>query len=105
MKEPSEKTIVTAIMTWLKSQPDVYAWKTVGTVFGRGGIPDICGTVGLMTLFLEAKRPKGVVSPRQKFEHDRIKKSGGMVWIVRSLDDAKAAVEALRTLGRGIKEF
>ena len=92
----SEKSITTAIMRWLKSQPDVYAWKTIGSMFTRNGIPDICGSVGRIALYIEVKREDGRASPRQKEEHERIRRAGGWVWIVRSLDEAKNVVTALR---------
>ena len=83
-------------MRWLKTQRDVYSWKVVGTVYGRNGIPDICGSVGAVVLFLEVKRENGRVSERQAAEHRRIRKAGGFVWIVRSLEEAQSAVRALR---------
>jgi hypothetical protein len=96
----SEKSITASIMRWLKTQPDVYAWKTVGTVFGRNGIPDICGNVGTVSLYLEVKTITGKVSPRQAVEHERIRRSGGRVFVVRSLGEAQFAVGTLRSTGR-----
>jgi len=97
MERVAEKTIVAAIMRWLKQQPDVYAWKTVGTTFGRRGLPDIVGNVGGRALYLEVKAADGRASPRQLAEHRRIRSSGSACFVVRSQEESIEAVRALRT--------
>jgi len=94
----SEAAITKQIMDWLRKQPDVFAWKAVGSTFSRRGIPDICGSVGSSALWLEVKTEKGKVSPSQRVVHAEILRSGSLVWIVRSLDDAKKAVGTLREI-------
>tara|TARA_Y100000310_G_scaffold244126_1_gene248813 strand:- start:1508 stop:1798 length:291 start_codon:yes stop_codon:yes gene_type:complete len=93
-----EKTITNAILKWLKTQPDVFAWKTIGSQFTMNGIPDICGNVGTRALYLEVKTATGKVSLRQQSCHNHISRAGGLALVVRSLEEAQDAVETLRKL-------
>jgi len=83
-------------MGLLHRQPDVFAWKVVGNSYGMRGIPDVCGTVGAAALFWEIKTAKGQVSPSQQIVHEAIRRAGGTVSVVRSLEDAEDALRALR---------
>lgn len=58
------------------------------------GAPDlICiGPEGRVA-FLEVKAPKGVVSERQADVHERLRRKGHVVAVVRSQDDAYAVLE------------
>ena len=94
----SEAAITKTIMDWLREQPDVFAWKTIGSAFTRRGIPDICGNVGIAALYLEVKTEKGRLSRSQSVLHKKISKTGGIVWVVRSVEDAQRAVDTLRVL-------
>jgi len=94
----NESAITAQIMRWLKAQPDVFAWKTIGSVFTQRGIPDICGSVSTVALYLEVKTDKGRVSRSQQVIHNRIAASGSLVFVVRSLDAAKQAIERLRDI-------
>ena len=66
--------------------PDLIVWK------GSKGTPFISGEVGRV-LWLELKNgKKGVVSPEQKAIHADLIDNGFTVKIIRTLDDAKAAI-------------
>ncbi len=91
-----EKTIVGHITKWLKAQPDVYFFKTVGSSFQKRGLPDIVGSCGAFAFYFEAKTAKGRTSPKQDLEISRIKRAGAHVSVVRSLDDVRRVIEVLR---------
>ena len=91
-----EAAITASIMRWLKTQPDVFCWKQVGTSMTMRGLPDIVGTVGGAALFLEVKTETGKVSASQASVHRRIFEAGSAVSVVRSLKGAQLAVSILR---------
>lgn len=100
---PTEKTLTRAILAWLRTQPDVFAWKVLGSGCTVRGLPDIQGNVGDRALYLEVKTPTGTATPIQRALHRRIRCAGAAVYLVRSLDDAKRAVEEIRRSIRGIR--
>lgn len=61
--------------------------------FGSKGSPDIVCIIGGRYVGLEVKTPKGKLSPDQAEFHRQIIKAGGIVFTVRSLDEAIEAVE------------
>ena len=96
MADQSEAAITRAIMAWLKKQPDVFAWKVVGSTFSRRGLPDIAGNVGTAALYLEVKTVKGRLRPSQEVVAAEVASSGARVAVVRSLAEARTVVLSLR---------
>lgn len=58
------------------------------------GFPDLIVAIPGRVLFLELKAPKGVLSDAQRDLHPRIRALGHPVHIVRSIEDAEAAMIA-----------
>ena len=69
--------------------------------FGLGtGSADVIGCVGNRFLGLEIKTPTGIVSPEQVNWHEQLQRRGAETFVVRSVDDAVAAVRLLREKGK-----
>lgn len=69
--------------------------------FGSKGSPDIVCIIQGRYVGLEVKTPKGKLSDDQVAFHQNAMAAGGIVFTVRSLDEAIEAVEdALARLGR-----
>jgi hypothetical protein len=51
--------------------------------YGRAGIPDFVGNVRGHFFAIETKFGKGVATPNQMREMEKITQTGGQVWIVR----------------------
>lgn len=91
--------------------------KTFFVPYGLGvGSPDLVGALQIpasalarrantVALFvaLEVKAPEGVVEPEQKTCHDIWRSFGVLVYVVRSVDDARNALDDARAIGRGWK--
>lgn len=105
----TEKYIQRRILDWLK-RTDLLHWRQnsgfafVGGRFPGGkrrinmgpkGCPDIIVVIppGGRFCGLEVKSPQGRVRPDQKVFAEKLTKSGACYYIVRSLDDAKKALE------------
>lgn len=93
-KIPLENAITKAIMLWLKAN-GYYAVKIHGAAYQTSGLPDIIAIdrkgrfVGL-----EVKRPvMGKVTELQKRTLEEINLHGGYAVVVRSVEDAKQALE------------
>lgn len=83
-----------AVMTDLKKDPDLFAWKTQ---FPPPGIPDIIvlGKGGLVALF-ECKSYNGTVSPRQKVTIERLRALGIRTEVVRTIDKVEETIKEER---------
>ncbi len=82
---PSEKSIQTSILQWLKGR----AWTCKVILANKSGVPDIlCVRDGVM-YGIEVKTKNGKVSKLQEYQLSEIKKYGGNVAVARSLDDVK----------------
>lgn len=84
--------------------------KTWHVPYGLGvGSPDLVGALQLpingnelaVWVALEVKAPEGVVEPDQKKCHDIWRSFGILVFVVRSVDDAKNALDDARAIARG----
>lgn len=103
---PLEKTIVNAIMTWIKAKGYPFVYKTHGSAYQRTGIPDIT-LVDRNGRFvgLEVKRPRlGRLTAIQAATLNAINKGGGFAAVVTSLEEAQAAVTAAEN-GEAGKEY
>ena len=93
-KIPLENAITKAIMLWLKAN-GYYAVKIHGAAYQTSGLPDIIAIdrKGRM-VGLEVKRPvMGKVTELQKRTLEEINLHGGYAVVVRSVEDAKQALE------------
>ena len=88
----TEASIVRSIVNHLRQRGYWYI-KTWGAGFGRGGVPDIIVCADGRFVALEVKNEAGRVSKLQEFEAAAIRKSGGAVEVVRSLDEAIAVLD------------
>ena len=106
-----EENIHKAIVSWLRfvlpeaiihHSPNAVRWNgkaakingakniALGTI---KGFPDIIGLTFTGPFFMEVKAPGGVLSPAQRDFRDRLAVLGYERWaVVRSIDDAKAAL-------------
>lgn len=84
-----EKTITNQILKYLKSEPECFAFKEHGGLYGVSGLPDIiCCYKGKFMAF-EVKTPQGKLSRLQEIAIKRINESGGMAFKVTSLQEVK----------------
>lgn len=76
----------------------VYNFKVHGSAMMPAGLPDIIACVDGAFLGLEVKTPQTLdnVSEVQHYVHGKIRKSGGVVVVVCTVDEAVAAVQGLR---------
>jgi hypothetical protein len=88
---PRESSITRAIMQFLRSLPDCHAVKTWGGPISAG-LPDILGCWRGRAFALEVKRPGGKLTPRQAAGLDTWRRAGAIAAVVRSVDDARAAL-------------
>lgn len=69
-----------------------WMYMPVPTGMGVNGIPDFCGIYKGRPLYIEAKAPKGgVVSENQKDRHKEIQLAGGLVFVVKSVEELELA--------------
>lgn len=95
-------SIVTPLIKALNAVPGVFAHRVfTGTAAVRRGYlhgaekgtPDIHVTVRGMSLWFEAKAPKGGrVSPEQLEQHERLRRAGARVEVVTSVAEGIAVV-------------
>lgn len=98
MKEsiPLERATTDAIMRWLKANGYSFVVKIHGAGWQSAGLPDIV-TMSRKGRFvgLEVKRPKiGAVTKLQRRMLENINLAGGYGVVVRSVEDAAAAMAA-----------
>lgn len=96
---PLEKVIVANIVKRLKADGVKFLFKSHGAAFQGAGLPDIILIAPGNGRFvgLEVKRPHlGKVTPLQQAEIDKINAAGGYACVVRSVEEAVAALEAVQ---------
>ena len=64
------------------------------------GFPDMIVIYQGNVIFLEVKKPKGTLQPNQKAVHERLRRHGMDVRVIRSADDVAAIAEELRAMPR-----
>jgi hypothetical protein len=62
---------------------------------GESGVPDRIVILGGETRFVEMKSPRGGLSPRQRYEIDRIRGAGGAVAVIKNRSGVDGFVAAL----------
>jgi Holliday junction resolvase len=91
----AEKDIVARILKYLKTEPDCFAWKEHGGIYGTAGIPDIiCCFRGQFVAF-EVKTEIGKLTKLQKTTIQRIKDAKGKAYKVTSVEEVKQILENL----------
>jgi hypothetical protein len=98
-----EKSIVTAILKYLRSLPECFCWKQHGSQFGVSGLPDIICCFGGRFLAFEVKRPAGDGHPSGKLTMlqestlKRIRAAKGYAYKVTSLQEVREIVQNLNS--------
>lgn len=95
----SEAATTRQILHALRALPECWAEKTHGSAFSAAGTPDILGCYRGRGFALEVKAPRGRVTLIQSRMLARWEAAGAAVAVVRSLDDALAAIGAARKAG------
>lgn len=91
----TEKTIVNAIIKYLRTFDNCFCFKEHGGVYGTAGIPDvICCYKGRFLAF-EVKTEKGKATELQKATISKILQADGIAVIVRSVDEVKAVIQKM----------
>lgn len=90
-----EKDIVTAIMRFLKTVPDCFAWKTHGGMYGTAGIPDIICCYRGRFLGFEVKTPAGKLTKLQESMITKIKAAKGEAFKVTNVEEVKVILERM----------
>jgi len=85
-------------LRWVKSLPEVWVLKVVGSAVQASGVPDILMCVNGHFVAVELKRPegKGRVSDIQKAQIERIQRAGGTAVVVDSFEKFKEVVNDCR---------
>jgi len=91
----AEKDIVSAILGYLKSVPDCFAWKEHGGMYGTAGIPDIIACINGRFFAFEVKTPSGKLTRIQQVTIDKICSAGGQAYKVTSLIEVKNILKNL----------
>ena len=90
-----ESVIVAAIIRYLKSVPGCFCWKEHGGMYGTAGIPDIICCIEGRFVGFEVKNEKGKPTKLQEATIRKIKASGGIAMVVRSVDEVKVVIADL----------
>lgn len=90
-----EKDIVAAIMRYLKTVPDCFAWKEHGGMYGTAGLPDIICCISGRFMALEVKTPTGRLTKLQETTITKIKAAKGEACKVTSVEDVKLILDSL----------
>ena len=91
----AEKEIVSAILKYLKTVPDSFAWKTHGGLYGTAGIPDIIACIGGRFVAFEVKTKLGKLTKLQEITIQRINDAKGKAYKVTSVSEVKKILENL----------
>lgn len=85
-------------LRWVKSLPEVWVLKVVGSAIQASGVPDILMCINGRFVAVELKRPdgKGRVSDIQKAQTERIQRAGGVAVVVNSFEGFKEVVNDYR---------
>lgn len=90
-----EKTITNQILKYLKTEPECFAFKEHGGIYGVSGLPDIiCCYKGKFMSF-EVKTPQGKLSKLQEITIKRINEAGGIAVKVTSLQEVKDVLKGV----------
>nr|WP_307989850.1 VRR-NUC domain-containing protein [uncultured Niameybacter sp.] len=88
-----ESDIVRAILKYLKTIPNCFAWKEHGGMYGTAGVPDIIACIGGRFYAFEVKTEKGKATALQEATIRKIQNAGGIAAIVRSVDEVRVLLQ------------
>lgn len=88
-----ESDIVRAILKYLKTIPNCFAWKEHGGMYGTAGVPDIIACIGGRFYAFEVKTDKGKATALQEATIRKIQNAGGIAVIVRSVDEVRVLLQ------------
>lgn len=88
-----EKTITNQILKYLKSQPECFAFKEHGGLYGTSGIPDIIVCYKGKFVAFEVKTENGKLSKLQEVTIRKIQSAQGLAFKVTSLDEVKTILK------------
>lgn len=91
----SEKTIVNAIIKYLKTLNYCFCFKEHGGIYSTSGIPDIIACIGGRFVAFEVKTPSGKLSMLQESMLKKINSAKGIACKVTSVEEVKAIVAGL----------
>lgn len=90
----NESDITKSILKYLKTLPRCFFWKEHGGIYGTSGIPDIIVCIDGRFIALEVKTQKSKTTPLQNAAIRKIHNSGGFAFVVRSVEEAKNAIDS-----------
>lgn len=90
----SEKDITNSILRYLKTVPNCFYWKEHGGIYATAGIPDIIACISGRFFAFEVKTENGKITKLQEATIKKILAAGGTAVVVRSVDEARAALNA-----------
>lgn len=89
----SEKAIERAIVKWLNSLDNCFAYSRHGDQFSIKGNPDVTGCHGGRHIEIEVKKPGEKPTKIQFAVMEKWKRAGAIVGWVTSLDEAKDIIK------------
>jgi len=91
----TEKSIVNAIMRYLKTVPHTFCFKEHGGMYGTAGLPDIICCIGGRFVAFEVKTPSGKLTKLQEITITKIRAAKGEAYKVTSIEDVQSILETL----------
>jgi Holliday junction resolvase len=88
-----EKTTTNKILRFLKYQPECFAFKEHGGMYGQSGIPDILCCLKGKFLAFEVKTSTGKLSKLQEITIEKIRNAQGLAYKVTSLEEVEKIVK------------
>lgn len=92
----TEASLTDKIKQYLKSIDELFFWKEHGGQFGSSGIPDLIVCYRGRFIAFEVKSDKGKTTILQEITIRKIIKAGGYAMVVRSVEEVRAVIEALK---------
>lgn len=89
-----EKKIENKIKKYLEDH-GIYYFKHHGNKFSTVGVPDIIACYKGYFLAFEVKAPKGKTSKLQDYHIAKIKRSGGIAAVVKSLEEVEDIIDKI----------
>lgn len=93
----TEANLTDKIKQYLKSVDGLFFWKEHGGQFGTTGIPDLIVCYRGRFIALEVKTDRGKTTVLQEVTIRKIIKAGGYAKVVRSVDEVRAVIDALKS--------
>ena len=90
-----ERDITDAILRYLKTVQQCFAWKEHGGIYGTDGLPDIICCYRGRFVGIEVKTPTGKLTRLQETTIRRIKEAKGEAFKVTSVEEVKEILNSL----------